>query len=307
MVKRGQTDGARPILEHDLEAELGGYYCGNAALIISGLLEIGLIEGQLRPERALVETGIDVLSAKQDQRLLEVMTLALRGVADAARAARHLGNEVAIAEARDLADSWIGHVEQQLAERSEKTVAPDFDVLVAQCRAEHARAHNRDDPERWAAVVAGWELLGHPWPTAYSKWRQAEAVLLARSRQAEGRSLARRLLRGAHTVANRLGAKPLISDIEDLATRARIDLVSEDLAADSEPEPVAPFDLTPRELKVLELVAEGYSNGKELFISTKTASVHVSNILRKLGASNRIEAAAIANTAGIARTGSQSG
>ena len=309
MVKRGQTDRARPILEHDLEAELSGYYCGNAAVIISGLLEIGLIEGQIRPERALVETAIDMLSAKHDHRLLEVMALALRGEADAARAAGHLGDEVAIAEARDLADAWIGHVEHQLAERSETTIAPEFDVLVGQCRAEHSRAHNRNDPERWAAVVAGWELLGQPWPTAYSKWRQAEAILLARSRQVEGRSLARRLLREAHTAANRLGAKPLISDIEDLATRARIDLASEDIAADSEPESVAPFDLTPRELNVLELVAEGYSNGrigKELFISTKTASVHVSNILRKLGASNRIEAAAIANTAGIARTGRQS-
>ena len=69
----------------------------------------------------------------------------------------------------------------------------------------------------------------------------------------------------------------------------------------SDPDP-APFDLTPRELEVLGLVAAGYSNGqigKDLFISTKTASVHVSNILRKLSAANRIEAAAIATKAGI--------
>jgi DNA-binding CsgD family transcriptional regulator len=220
---------------------------------------------------------------------------------------------VASAEARDIADAWIGHVEHHLAERSEKIIAPDFDVLVAQCRAEHSRAHNRNDPDRWAAVVAGWERLGQPWPTAYSQWRQAEAILMARSRPVEGRSRARRLLRDAHTAANRLGAKPLVSDIEDLATRARIDLVSEDggqdTPTDSEPDHVAPFDLTPRELTVLELVAEGHSNGrigKELFISTKTASVHVSNILRKLDAANRIEAAAIANTVGIARTARRS-
>jgi DNA-binding NarL/FixJ family response regulator len=65
------------------------------------------------------------------------------------------------------------------------------------------------------------------------------------------------------------------------------------------PEPVddAPFGLTSRELEVLRLLIEGRSNGEigvQLFVSRKTASVHVSNILRKLGAANRIEAAAIA-------------
>jgi DNA-binding NarL/FixJ family response regulator len=55
--------------------------------------------------------------------------------------------------------------------------------------------------------------------------------------------------------------------------------------------------LTPREREVLRLIARGRSNGEiggELFISTKTASVHVSNILAKLGVSTRTEAAAVA-------------
>jgi DNA-binding NarL/FixJ family response regulator len=52
--------------------------------------------------------------------------------------------------------------------------------------------------------------------------------------------------------------------------------------------------LTERERQVLELVARGLSNGQiaeQLFISSKTASVHVSNILRKTGATTRTEAA----------------
>jgi DNA-binding NarL/FixJ family response regulator len=52
--------------------------------------------------------------------------------------------------------------------------------------------------------------------------------------------------------------------------------------------------LTERERQVLELVARGLSNGQiaeKLFISSKTASVHVSNILRKTGATTRTEAA----------------
>jgi DNA-binding NarL/FixJ family response regulator len=64
--------------------------------------------------------------------------------------------------------------------------------------------------------------------------------------------------------------------------------------------------LTGRELEVLRLVAAGRSNREiaaELFISVKTASVHVSNILAKLNAASRTEAAAIAHRAGIASEG----
>jgi len=68
-------------------------------------------------------------------------------------------------------------------------------------------------------------------------------------------------------------------------------------AVDIDQEPASPLGLTRRETEVLRLVTLGRSNaevGEALYISTKTASVHVSNILRKLGATNRIEAAAIA-------------
>ena len=60
--------------------------------------------------------------------------------------------------------------------------------------------------------------------------------------------------------------------------------------------------LTPREAEILALVAEGRSNGeigRQLFISAKTVSVHVSNILAKLGAAGRTEAAAIARRDGL--------
>lgn len=61
-------------------------------------------------------------------------------------------------------------------------------------------------------------------------------------------------------------------------------------------------DLTPRELEVLRLIARGRSNGeigRQLFISTKTASVHTSNLLAKLGATTRGEAAALARDRGL--------
>ena len=91
-------------------------------------------------------------------------------------------------------------------------------------------------------------------------------------------------------MAEELEARPLLDELAALGTRAR-------------PAPArADTDLTPRETEILALVAEGRSNGdigKHLFISTKTVSVHVSNILAKLGASGRTEAAAIARRRGL--------
>jgi DNA-binding NarL/FixJ family response regulator len=76
------------------------------------------------------------------------------------------------------------------------------------------------------------------------------------------------------------------------------------------PAPVAPgrasgrgsTELTPREREILALVAQGRTNGevaRQLFISTKTVSVHVSNILAKLGVTSRTEAATTAHRQGL--------
>jgi DNA-binding CsgD family transcriptional regulator len=93
-----------------------------------------------------------------------------------------------------------------------------------------------------------------------------------------------------------MGAAPLATDIGHLAARARIALGDGPEPAPDTPDEV--FGLTARERDVLRLVAAGRSNrqiAQELFISPKTASVHVSNILAKLGVSGRGEAAALAH------------
>jgi DNA-binding NarL/FixJ family response regulator len=144
--------------------------------------------------------------------------------------------------------------------------------------------------------VDAWEALSMPYAAAYCRWRQAEALLGTLGPGIE----AQEVLAAAHDTAASLGAAPLTGAILLLARRARIDLGSERVAVPLEEEPA----LTPREHEVLELVAAGRSNhqiAEALFISNKTASVHVSNILRKLQVSSRGEAAAAAYRRGLVR------
>ena len=130
---------------------------------------------------------------------------------------------------------------------------------------------------------------------AYADFRAAEAIALAGGRPAQVAVP----LRAAFEVASRLGAAPLREQIEGLARRAGLALEPTDAGADAAG---TELGLTDRELEVLRLMAEGRTNrqiGEELFITTKTASAHVSHILMKLDVTNRAEAAAAAHRLGL--------
>ena len=153
----------------------------------------------------------------------------------------------------------------------------------------------------WDAAAAAWAALSEPYPLAQALMPAAETALACGDRE----GAAERLRRTARLAAG-LGAQPLGEQIAILARRARIVLA----LPDDTPEAPAPdsgsdagdLGLTRRELEVLQLVASGRSNREiaaELFISPKTASVHVSNILGKLGTATRGEAAAKAHALGL--------
>jgi DNA-binding NarL/FixJ family response regulator len=173
--------------------------------------------------------------------------------------------------------------------------------VLGQCRAEQARLHGRPDPAAWAAAAAGWEALAMPYPGACARWREAEALLAARAPRAQ----VERALGTAQAVAARLGSGFLLGELERLARRGRVRL---EAPPEPTPEVEAPsaarsLGLTPREEEVLALVAAGRTNrqiAEALFITEKTASLHVSHILAKLGVAGRVEAAAVAHRLGLA-------
>ena len=147
--------------------------------------------------------------------------------------------------------------------------------------------------DAWAAAAAAWAGLGEPYPLGQTLLHGAEAALAGGDRDG-----AAERLRRAAPLAAALAARPLAEQVAILARRARIRLTGDDASQGRVPgDPGAELSLTERELEVLRLVAAGRGNREiaaELFISPKTASVHVSNILGKLGVASRGEAAATA-------------
>jgi ATP/maltotriose-dependent transcriptional regulator MalT len=174
---------------------------------------------------------------------------------------------------------------------------PEGMAWAARLSAEHLRFRwlaGVDSPEEpalvdaWRNALSRFEDYGHAWEIARSQARLA-AVLQATGEAGEARVLADK----ARETARRLGAEPLLAELRTIGG------APERRSAQAGPAGQA---LTARESEILTLVADGRSNGeigKQLFISTKTVSVHVSNILAKLGASGRTEAAAIARRTGL--------
>src|SRR5215468_10914592 len=176
------------------------------------------------------------------------------------------------------------------AEAVQACGAPAGDALAGDAPAGDALA-------AWDAAAQAWEHLGGPYPLASALVRAAAAAMDRGDRDGAAHRLAR-----AASLADRLTAVPLREQIESLARRARLSLP----AGTAGSQTAGSFGLTAREIEVLRLVAAGRSNrdiAAELFISTKTASVHVSNILAKLNVTSRTEAAAMAYRAGLAGNG----
>ncbi|HET6869615.1 MAG TPA: AAA family ATPase [Solirubrobacteraceae bacterium] len=161
--------------------------------------------------------------------------------------------------------------------------------------AEHARVTGT--PSLWSEAIDACREEGDPYLIAYTLLRSAEADVLAGAREQAAAALDE-----AAGVAGRLGAAALLEEAHALARRARLKLESGAPADGDAADLADSLGLTAREREVLALLAAGRSNpqiAEELFISRKTASVHVSNIISKLNVSSRGEAAALAHRLGL--------
>ncbi len=230
----------------------------------------------------------------------EMCAVGVRALADEFDTARARGRRIDADKFRRLAAALVeqaeGHVLRDLDEDAWRPAR--MLGFLTLCRAEETRLRE-PDPDAWQDAAAQWDRAGEPYYVAYCRWREAEATLAGRG----GRARATDATRAAWQTAVEIGAPPLQSRVERLAQRARITLSTTSAPTGSPQETVAEdLGLTARETEVLAQLALGRTDRQiadELYISKKTVSVHVSNILRKLDASNRIDAAEIGQRAGL--------
>lgn len=228
---------------------------------------------------------------------VRLAALALTAIGDAVVESRRTGDEEGVDRWTETGTELV-ELARITANKGEDDTpqGPEGLAWLARAEAEWARACARpDDGPGVELSVGAWEKAvaafgyGDVYEQARCQLRLAEALLVA-----ERRDEAAAPARAARDTAVRLGAVPLLDEVERLIRRGRL----AETPSTAERAPV----LTARENDVLLLLSRGRTNrqiGEELFISGKTASVHVSNILAKLGAASRTEAVAIAYREGL--------
>jgi DNA-binding CsgD family transcriptional regulator len=222
----------------------------------------------------------------------------LRAQAELAAVARARRDAGAVRRRLDRGRGLLAAARHAAQEAS--AITPNAEGWRSLAEAEYERARGVAAPGLWSAAAATWDRLERPPVAAYCRWRQAEALVAAGASRAEASAP----LREAHAVAARIGAAPLLQELQALAQRARLEFALPETQLPKGRENLDELlGLTPREAEVLALVARGYTN-REIaaeLVSVRTAGVHVAHILRKLGAPNRLEAAAVAHRLSASR------
>ncbi len=287
---RGDHSGAHAALE-----DLRRHSVGNRdAQWIEGMeamtCELALREGRFDDARAAAARGLAIVEGTDEGgRLVKLIWAALAVEAGAFEHATALG----VPFDASLAETLRARLATARGRPGQWAEGPRYAALAD---AELTRLSGGSDPGAWLVAAAGFDELSRPGPAAYARLRAAEAYVAKGDRSAAAAPLA-----AVREAAAAMQATTLAEEADRLARLARVRVDVAEPASASAPEP-APLGLTPREHQVLLLVAEGRTNreiGEELFMSEKTASVHVSRILAKLGVGGRVEAAAVAHRLGL--------
>jgi DNA-binding CsgD family transcriptional regulator len=283
-------EAAEPLVRATSEAQWHGAFG-------SLLGELRRRSGDLDGGREAVARALDELEVCTDDvmRIARVTAVGMSVEADRALRARDLREP---ADGREALKRARLHLDRLRAAAA--SGGPVERAWLTVGEAELARGRGRNPAAAvgaWHQAAAAWDELGRPYPAALARWREVEALVEAGDRvtasEIAGRALA---------AARERGFAWLGAELEALAGRARLQAPGEDPApavGGIKAAPDAdPFGLTPRERQVLALVAEGATNrqiGASLYMAEKTASVHVSRILAKLGVQSRTQAAAVAH------------
>jgi DNA-binding CsgD family transcriptional regulator len=247
----------------------------------------------LQGARAAVAHALDRIELCTDDvmRIARVTAMGMVVEADLAQRSRDLREKATERDALSRA-----RIHMQRLEAVAGAGGPVERAWLALGSAELSRARGRGEPRKWLAAATEWDALGRPYRAAIARWRAAEAFVENADRDAAAGAA-----RAALDAAGMLESRWLVDQLSGLASRARLELrrpPDGTIPPEPQPDAVDPFGLTPRERQVLALIAEGATNrqiGTALYMAEKTASVHVSRILAKLGVSTRTQAAAVAH------------
>jgi DNA-binding CsgD family transcriptional regulator len=289
----GQLSTAQQHLDRaeQLAASLGGARGPSRLEFVDAATDVLAAEGNYRDVVAMVVSNIEAVARWDPTWADELMQRAAATTADWIE--RHPADrEEAIARLDEL-EAVRAALPPPLWRSAPGDPSPVAWRSLQQAHRFRATGDHGGDIDAWEHAVQACDAAALPWEAAQARYRLAAALLAQR----RSRGDAVRLLREGLRIASDLGAGPLRADIEALALQAHISLAEPDLGE------VPPIDLprldglTKREHEVLTHLIAGRTYAEiadHLFISEKTVSTHVSNLLRKTGTSNRIELAALA-------------
>jgi ATP/maltotriose-dependent transcriptional regulator MalT len=293
---RGEFEQAEELLEHAWELMQHSGSLQLIGLALAWRVSLYLWRGDAQRARRVARDGMERVAGAESQLIYaaEFYWIAARAEAEHAERARPLGQPSEAEESERLAAAAADTLREAVGSHPGDGAPPEACAFELLARAERDRAGGVWQPHAWHAAADRFTELGQPYRAAYAELREAEALALTRAPLREISAPLRR----AHAAASRLGVVPFRDEVEQLGRRTGIELGSKRSDLGHE------LGLTDRETEVLALLAKGRTNrqiGQELFITSKTASVHVSNILMKLGVTNRVEAAAAAHRLGLTR------
>jgi DNA-binding CsgD family transcriptional regulator/tetratricopeptide (TPR) repeat protein len=264
-------------------------------------LQLLVARGEMQPALELFRTLLTEYLAEGDPDTDWLLLWGARAAADLAEQARDSRNQDAEKNAIHQLDQLLAMVEATPLARPALSAQdqPIWTTYQAVSIAETGRCRgSAGQAASWENAASSCSAIGFRWYEAMCRWRWAQALLA----QGATRSAVAGPLRQAHSLAMQMGAAPLVAETESLARAARINLAEPDPPPESSGQHSVLATLTTREREVLSHLVAGRTNAeiaRDLFISDKTVSVHVTNVLRKTGTPNRIEAASLALRLGL--------